>query len=73
MHAECCVGGGKVVEEQWMSGPLAVCRPRACLGDFLVERRGALPPLGPSVQDKLPEFPTQIGPPRALTRWQPEG
>jgi len=36
--------------------------PCFCLGDFLVERRGALPPLGPSVQDKLPEFPTLIGP-----------
>ena len=40
------------------------------LGDFLVERRGALPPLGPSVQDKLPEFPTLIGPPSGF-RWQP--
>ena len=48
------------------------------LGDFLVERRGALPPLGPSVQDKLPEFPTLIGPRRALGgnpsfRASPEG
>jgi len=41
------------------------------LGDFLVERRGALPPLGPSVQDKLPEFPTTDRPTSGF-RWQPK-
>jgi hypothetical protein len=67
------------VEEQWdvrSTGSLPA--PCFALGIFMVERRGALPPLGPSVQDKLPEFPTLIGPPRALGgnqvfRASPEG
>jgi hypothetical protein len=57
------VGGEKVVGgamDVKSTGSLPA--PCFCLGDFLVERRGALPPLGPSVQDKLPEFPTLIGP-----------
>ena len=40
--------------------------PVLALGDFLVERRGALPPLGPNLQKQAPGFPTLIGPSRAL-------
>jgi hypothetical protein len=50
------VGGGKVVEEQWDVRFTRSLPTPSCLGDFLAERRGALPPLGPSVQD-TPRIP----------------